>query len=480
MAKGIVIAGTHSGSGKTTVTLGVLAALRRKGLRVQPFKAGPDFIDAGLHGLVTGRPSRNLDLWMCGEHVVADLMKRHSVDADAAVVEGVMGLYDGQASTFALASLLGLPVVLVVDAYGMAESAGALVKGFAGYGRDVRQEGAGVAGVVFNRVASREHFERLRGSVPREVRVFGYLPRDASLELPHRHLGLVVAEEDPLSGQHIERLAEAVTQHIDLEGMMALGGPVGGGPVGGNLVRPASGPMRRIKLGVARDRAFCFYYEDNLDALREHGAEVVPFSPLSDASVPGDADALYIGGGYPELYARALSDNASMRESVRQWALAGRPLYAECGGLMYLSRGIYDFEGRFFGMAGVFPFATRMRKGRPSLGYREVELTEDGLIGRKGERLRGHEFHYSEVAEGAHPGEAFTVRDARGRAVPVGGYRRENTLASYVHVHLLSSPQAAGRFVEFVSARSDGSSGDAPSSAHSGGGTGIRSSNRRP
>lgn len=445
--RGIVIAGTHSGCGKTTVTLGVMAALRKKGLTVQPFKTGPDFIDAGLHGLATGRVSRNLDQWMCGPDYVAACFRRHAADAGIAVVEGVMGMYDGDCSTAGLARLLQAPVILVVDAYGMAESAGAVVRGFAGFGGDSGYPK--LAGVIFNRVASEKHYARLKSSV-RDAPVLGYLPREQDFEIPHRHLGLSVAEEQPLAAGTIDRLADTVLEHIDIDLVLR-----------NTEVRArqadhseALGRERDVRIGrhfrlaVARDKAFNFYYEDNLDLLRDAGAEIIRFSPLADPAVPHGADAVYIGGGYPELHAEALSRNASMLRSIRTWADAGKPLYAECGGLMYLSDCIRNFDDTLFAMAGVFPFETRMMK-KPRLGYREIILNEACVLGGKGEKVRGHEFHYSEITGGA-AGSVYSMCDSRGISLPVEGYRRKNTLASYVHVHFGSNRGIAGSFAAFV------------------------------
>ena len=456
---GIVIAGTHSGSGKTTVTLGILAALRKKDLTVQPFKAGPDFIDAGLHRLVVDRPSRNLDQWMCGQDYVVETFTRHSADADIAVVEGVMGMYDGDLSTASLARLLHAPLILVVDAYGMAESAGALVKGFKEFGiwnsecgmnGEEAARGVRFAGVIFNRVASENHFSRLKASV-HDVPVLGYLPRDLNFEIPHRHLGLTIAEETPLTGENLDRLAETVLKHIDLDQLLRNAGVV-------NLNTDRSRTLKReqkahgnkrFKLAVAYDKAFNFYYEDNLDLLCDAGAEIIRFSPLADPAIPDDVDAVYIGGGYPELHADQLSRNASMLESIGKWANAGKPLYAECGGLMYLSKGIRDFDNRFFAMAGLFPFETQMMK-KPRLGYREIVLNEECILGSKDARCRGHEFHYSEISDSGGRENVYSTADSKGQPMSAQGFRYKNTLASYIHVHFGSNRHIAQQFAAFI------------------------------
>jgi cobyrinic acid a,c-diamide synthase len=470
--RGVIVAGTHSGCGKTTVTLGIMAALRKRGLTVQPFKAGPDFIDAGLHRVAAGRPSRNLDQWMCGRDYVADCFRKHAATADISVIEGVMGMYDGDFNTAALAGLLQCPVLLVIDAYGMAESAGAMAYGFAEFG--VRSAECGVnggkpnlAGVIFNRVASENHYTRVKNSV-RDVPVLGYLPRELNFEIPHRHLGLSTAEENPITRENLERLAETVLKYVDIENLLLIESkfpPFQGEGQGGDgasrraddsLTHPHPSPLpegegeRKSRIAIAYDKAFSFYYEDNLDMLRDAGAGIVRFSPLTDRALPDGVDAVYLGGGYPELHAEALAGNTSMLASIKAWSEAGKPLYAECGGLMYLSRGIRDFDGRSHTMAGVFPFETRMLK-KPKLAYREIVLNEDCVLGTSGEHIRGHEFHYSEIVQETPRDEGcktiYAVKDKNGKAVHGEGFRIRNTLASYIHVHFGSNPSIAECFV---------------------------------
>ncbi|MBI5740053.1 MAG: cobyrinate a,c-diamide synthase [Nitrospirae bacterium] len=470
--KGIIIAGTHSGCGKTTVTLGILAALKKKGLTVQSFKAGPDFIDAGLHKLITGRPSRNLDLWMCGIEYAAQCYKRNAADADMAVVEGVMGLYDGNMSTAYLASTLDLPVILVVDAYGMAESAGAVVKGFKEFrvqssefsNRKDREaqfpeselqtlnSKLSFAGVIFNRVASENHFNRLKGSV-RDAPVLGYLPRDIDFEVPHRHLGLATAEENPLGDEAIQKLTDVVLKYIDVKELLKGARVMGQGSKEKTSypIAPCP-PDPAVRIAVARDRAFCFYYEDNLDLLRDAGAEIITFSPLSDSKIPDGVDALYIGGGYPELYAKELSANGMMLDSIKQFAAGDMPVYAECGGFMYLTNGIWSMEdgkSKLWEMAGIFPFDTQMKDRLSRLGYREIYLKEDCILGRKDSVIRGHEFHYSEIEDSSQQ-SIYSVRDGSGNLLPDEGYRIKNTIGSYVHTHFGSNREIAKIFIDYI------------------------------
>lgn len=430
-----VIAGTNSGCGKSTVMLGVLSAFARLGHKVSVFKVGPDFIDTGIHGLVTGEPSRNLDLWMCGADYVRGCVRRHSAGADAVVIEGVMGLYDGgERSTSALAGAVGASVALVVNAFGMAESAGAILRGFNGYG-------GRIDGVIFNNVGSGRHYERLKAASG-DVEPLGYIPRDAAFKMPERHLGLVVAEESPIDKDSIERLADAALSHINMDRLLEMSKPQVSDVGDVNL------PAPDIRVAVARDRAFCFYYEDNLDMLREAGTELVPFSPLHDTALPGGVSAIYIGGGYPEVYAGALSENSAMTSAVSEWAEQGRPIYAECGGLMYLSEGI-TVDDAYYPMAGVFPFRSAMKKKTASIGYREICVNENCLLGKKGETLRGHEFHYSEVVDVPEKkGMRLNVFSEKEDRVVSAMYK--SALASYVHVHFGSRPGAARHFINHI------------------------------
>ncbi len=324
-------------------------------------------------------------------------------------------------------------------------------------------------GVIFNRVASESHFKRLKNNV-QDVPVLGYLPRNLNFEIPHRHLGLTVAEENPIASENIERLADAVLEHIDVTLLVRK---CGSGNVRADLrVCPKDkkgehigSPLQSfrtsdLKVAIAYDKAFCFYYEDNLDLLKEAGAEIVTFSPLSDSRIPDNIDALYIGGGYPELWAKELSQNTSMLKAVHDWADSGRHVYAECGGLMYLSQGIHDFDGNFFKMAGIFPFETQippyppLAKGgkgglRPHLGYREIILKEDCILGKSGYRCRGHEFHYSEIKQPA-VGNCCIIFNNKGQNMGSEGYRYKNTIASYMHVHYGSNPDIARNFINFI------------------------------
>ena len=317
----IVVAGTQSGSGKTTITLGLLAALKAQGLKVQPFKCGPDFIDPSLHRLVTGRESRNLDLWMSGEEFVARTFALHSRGADISIIEGVMGMFDGNtSSSAALAEALQVPVVLILDVASAAESVAAVLKGFETLAPEVAPRA-----VILNRIGSERHLALVSEAIKKHCRaeIIGYLPRNLDFAIPGRHLGLKMGEEEPISKEAIARLAATITEHVDLNRLVALASENAGAnrESGEQDYLPA-----KVKIGVARDQAFCFYYEDNLDLLRAAGAELVFFSPLTDSEIPAGVSGLYLGGGYPELFADKLAANEPMRLAVKAWAEAGRPI----------------------------------------------------------------------------------------------------------------------------------------------------------
>lgn len=437
-AAGLLIAGTHSGCGKTTLTLGVMAALVRRGLAVQPFKCGPDFIDPSLHRMVTGRISRNLDVRMCGEPFVRRSFARNAAGCDCAVVEGVMGLFDGgEGSAAVLAKTLDLPVVLVIDVRSAAESVAAVAHGFA-----TLDPGLRLAGIICNRVGSAKHRAMISEAMAThcQVPIIGFLPREEAIAIPSRHLGLHMGEEHPLRGEGLERLIKLVEDHLDVELLLTLAGQRQAAVELNDTPLVERGTP--VRIGVARDSAFCFYYEDNLDLLREAGAELVGFSPLADAQLPPNLQGLYLGGGYPELHAAILSENSSLRQQIGHFAQAGHPVYAECGGFMYLCQSITDQNEAVFPMVGLYPLAARMQPRLRSLGYRQPLVAADCLLAEQGTVLHGHEFHYSTIEE--NPAVPTVYRLADGRRE---GYVCHHTLAGYIHLHWGRTPQAAARFV---------------------------------
>lgn len=457
MGNGFLIAAAQSGSGKSTVSLAVMAAMRRRGLRVAPFKCGPDFIDPGYHRTVTGNPSINLDGWICPEEFVQETFLLHSADSDLAIIEGVMGLFDGigsstrEGSSAQIASITGAPVVLVVNARGMAASAAALVKGFAGFDPQVR-----LAGVIFNNVGSESHAELLRSALAEalpEISVLGCVPRDEALVIPSRHLGLVTAEDNPLSDGFIRRLADMAEGCLDLDQLAGLNfapaSPVQCSRMPNEATSINRGEAAVVRIAVARDAAFCFVYQDNLRLLAEAGAEVIFFSPLHDRKLPADIHGIYLPGGYPELYAARLSANTAMAESIRAAVASNMPVYAECGGFMYLTEGLVASDSQpAADMVGIFPVRARMLPRRKALGYRQVEFVTHSVVGADGAICRGHEFHYSEI--GAMPDEIERCYQVsrQGSELGLEGYRIGNCLGSYIHLHFGSNREIAPVFVE--------------------------------
>jgi cobyrinic acid a,c-diamide synthase len=429
----IVIAGTHSGCGKTTVARGLMQALRKRGLIVQPFKVGPDFIDPSHHTAICGRISRNLDPFMMGEEGVRDSFCTATEGADIAVIEGVMGMYDGldgtdTASTAHVMRILGAKGVLVVDVRGMSRSAHALVAGFSGFDPAVA-----LAGVIFNRVGSPRHRAMIEDHLAAPA--LGWIPRDPSLAVESRHLGLQMAFEiDPATPG-----LELVGESCDLEGIL---GAARSAPSCCIPALPRPGCPPEVRIGVAQDAAFCFYYPDNLDLLRAAGATLVPFSPCADP-LP-DADAYYFGGGYPELHARALADSPC-RLMLRRAADAGVPVYGECGGLLYLS-GSVTVDEREFPMAGILPGTACMTGGIQALGYTAGTWSDGPRIAVRGSTQRGHEFHYS--AYDTDRDARFAVTLSRGRGIDGGrdGLFVHEAVGSYTHSYF--SRRFAAAFVD--------------------------------
>ncbi|TFG55425.1 MAG: cobyrinate a,c-diamide synthase [Methanomassiliicoccus sp.] len=440
----VVIAGERSGTGKSTVTIGLLMALKRKGIDVQPFKVGPDFLDPMHHTRVTGRPSRNLDTWMFPAYV-PQALSNGMVGADMTVIEGVMGMYDGfdgrseEGSTAHLAKVLQAPVLLVLDAKASARSLGATALGFRDYDKDVD-----LAGVIFNNVAGQRHLDMLADSLRGEIPCLGGIPWAENMGLESRHLGLVPAGELQDQGRY-DLIRNGVEESIDLDSLISLAKKAPGIA----LPRPldTDAPIK-ARLGVALDEAFNFYYQDNLDILRSMGADIVPFSPLRD-DLP-DVDGLYFGGGFPELFAEELEGNVKMREAVRQAGNVGMPIYAECGGLMYACSEVVDLEGRSWCMSGLFDAQVQMTKRLESLGYVEARVIRDNILGRAGDVIRGHVFHYSKVSGMNEDGFAYDLDRVKGIVDTKDGFVKDNVLASYSHLHFGSNPLFAKRFVDHL------------------------------
>ena len=444
----VVIAGVSSGVGKTTVTVALARALMAQGLRVALFKCGPDYLDPTYHARAVGHPTQNLDGWMMGREAVRSTFLEATRDADVAIIEGVMGIFDGasptseEGSTAEIAKWLDAPVVLVVDAGGMARSIAALVAGFAGFDPALR-----VAGVVANRVGSRGHADLLQQAL-RVSSFLGALPRDAATAFPERHLGLRTADEQTLPESLLDTWGSVAAQWLRLDAVLEIARSAPALEDEPIVERARSGSPR-ARIGIAEDEAFHFYYVDNLRRLEAQGATLVRFSPLHDARLP-DVDGLYLGGGYPEVHAAGLAANRSMRADVLAFARRGGPIYAECGGLMFLTQAIRTLDGARHEMVGLLPTEACMRDKLQALGYVEVETQTRSLLGAKGTRFRGHQFRYSEL-EPEPPAEldrAYSLRRRRGGETTREGYFQDNVLASYVHAHWASNPNVAASLVE--------------------------------
>ncbi|MEV4948818.1 cobyrinate a,c-diamide synthase [Streptomyces sp. NPDC053755] len=460
MVARLVIAAPSSGAGKTTVATGLMAAFSGRGLAVSPHKVGPDYIDPGYHALATGRPGRNLDAYMCGTGLIAPLFAHGSRGCDLAVVEGVMGLYDGAAdqgelaSTAQVAKLLKAPVVLVVDASSQSRSVAALVHGFASWDPEVR-----IGGVILNKVATDRHEHLLREALGESgVPVLGVLRRAPAVATPSRHLGLVpVAERQAAALAAVAAQAEQVRAGCDLDGLLALARSapelyaagwdpsVAGRPSAGERTvptrsAPAEQPAaRRPVIAVAGGAAFTFSYAEHAELLRAAGAEVVTFDPLRDEALPEGTSGLVIGGGFPEMYGSELSANEPLRKAVAELARSGAPVAAECAGLLYLARSLDGTP-----MCGVLDADARMSE-RLTLGYRDAVAVSDSPLAATGARMRGHEFHRTVIEPGAGARAAWGLRQPERR---VEGFVQRGVHASYVHTHWAGAPGAAARFVE--------------------------------
>ena len=456
-----LIAGTHSGVGKTTLTAGLIAALRGRGYVVQPFKVGPDYIDPTYHTLAAGRSARNLDTWLIPRERVRELMERASRGADIAIVEGVMGLFDGfsydneTGSTAEVAKFLRVPTVLVIDAHAMARSAAAVAVGYRHFDRDVP-----LIGFIVNRVAGEHHGRGVARAIEQAtgLPVFGWLPRVAELSIPERHLGLIPTIEPGRWRDFLRQVAETVRRYIDVDALLdaARSAPSHGQHTRTFVAHPLTSHMPangRAVVAIARDAAFSFFYEDNVELLEDAGAHLRFFSPLNDAEVPPEADVIILSGGFPELYASRLAANRSMLASIREAHRRGVRIYAECGGLMYLTEEIVTAAGERFAMVGLLPGRSIMTQ-RLTLGYRIAQAAGNSWLFRAGESVRGHEFHYSRWEgrpEDLTP--AYYVRSSADNGSPrPEGALLDNVLASYVHLHFWSKPELAHRMVGLGSA----------------------------
>ncbi|WP_310137906.1 cobyrinate a,c-diamide synthase [Paenibacillus amylolyticus] len=482
----LIIAGTGSGAGKTTVTLGLMKALASRGLRVQGFKCGPDYIDPTYHTAVTGRASRNLDAWMTSPEYVCHTFVQAAEGQDISIIEGVMGLYDGKdplsntGSTAEIAMVTQTPVILVVDVRSMARSAAAIVLGF----QQLEPE-LNIAGVIVNRCGSAGHYQIVKKAIEQmcDIPVVGWLKREDDMSIPERHLGLVPAIErgelDPL----FQRTADVLSEGTDLNLLLKIAGAAP--PLKFKNYIPEleqrqvpeqqqnqqnteveqehqdhqehqehqkrqddQDHQARPVIAIARDAAFNFYYPDNLELLEEAGAKLTYFSPIAGEGIPADADSIYLGGGFPEEFAEAIATNKLFLEGLRQAARQHMPVFAECGGYMVLAETLTDRQGVTFNMAGIVPAHVQMQTKRAALGYREASAVQDSFLLEKGDILRGHEFHYSTMTYRETDTIPYAYETKGMRGLKPEGYNSGHILAGYTHVHLGSNPEAAHRWVE--------------------------------
>ncbi len=449
----VVVAGTSSGVGKTSISLALVHALKKRRLKVQPFKVGPDFLDPTYLSLASGRDCFNLDGWMSGKKYITELFARETATADIAVIEGVMGLFDGvdpktsKGSSAETAELLSAPILLVVNARGMARSIAAVVKGFSEL-----EKGVSIAGVIANHCGSARHREYLASALSSAnlPPLLGAIPKEAFPELPSRHLGLVTAGKSNLNAEILDKLALVLEDNVDIDAIIKLAKeaePPELGEASSEIIPEG----QKVKLGLAYDDAFHFYYADSLKKMEQLGCRLIKFSPLSDETLPKNLDGLYMGGGYPEEYAETLSENRPMLEAVKQFAGSGKPLYAECGGLVYLSQGVETLDGKRYPLASILPTHVKMRKSFKHLGYVEATFTADTILGLKGESLKGHRFHYSELEsdplKNSEWSASYSLKTRRTGETAREGFSRKSVLTSYLHAHLASNVTALKKFI---------------------------------
>jgi len=451
-----VIAGTSSGVGKTTIATGLTYALHRRGLKVQPFKCGPDYIDPGYLSMAAGAPCHNLDSWMIPEDNLKELFGYFNRGKDTAVIEGVMGLYDGHrkpgfgGSTAHIAHLMSAPVILILNIAKMSESAAAMALGYCTYDPDVK-----VSGVILNQVGSPTHLRSAKSAIEDRcgVPVVGYLPKASNLTLPERHLGLVPVAERGEEAGFLDKLGNLIEEHVNLDLLLDLARQA---PDFKLPDRPNLFPVQAVKprccIAVARDEAFNFYYEANIELLKIWGAEIVNFSPVADSSLPIGTDGVYIGGGFPEVFLRELESNTSMKQSVRDAVASGLPVYAECGGLMYLSQAIADFKGNRYEMVGLLPGCCEMQSKLQRLGYTSAQALKSTPIAERGQNIRGHMFHWSRLDAPDESTAAYRISDPKEQLEGFVLGPRDNLIASYLHLHFGSDVRLAKRFIDTCAA----------------------------
>jgi cobyrinic acid a,c-diamide synthase len=440
----IIIAGTQSGVGKTTISIGLMGALKDEGFKVQGFKVGPDYIDPSYHNVVTGRPSENLDVWLAPKDQIVEVFNRAIKDADFAVIEGVMGLYDGVSgidetgSTAQIAKLLDCPVVLVIDANNMVRTAAAVALGYKNFDKKVH-----VTGVILNNVAGKTHAIWCKEAIESatDLPVIGWLPVNEEIKLPERHLGLIPTPEKENFNSFFPKIKNFVKANTNMGKIVTIAKSAGKIPKVQHPIYPKQNLPKNVVVGVAFDEAFNFYYPGNLSLLEAYGAEIKRFSPIHDRALPANVDGLYIGGGFPEIFSKELEANQTLREKIRQAAEKGMPIYAECAGLMYLTDAIVDFNGNSHNMVGVLHGKTVMTKNT-LVTYSLAEAAYDNLLCSSGAQLKGHEFHNSIITDIPDDIEfAYNMKMGEGIKNKKDGWTQNRVLASYMHIHFAQNPE---------------------------------------
>lgn len=446
----IIVAGPTSGAGKTTISLALMATLQKRGWKVAPFKVGPDYIDPQFHRIICERASYNLDSWLTGQEGVLNSFRRGVRESEIAVIEGVMGLFDGsspyslEGSTAEIAQITKSPILLVVDAQAMGRSVGALVRGFHRY-----VAGIEMAGVILNRVSGEGHFQYLRPAIEKEgIPIIGWFPREENISLPERHLGLVPVSELHRLESLKEKLIDLAEKYLNLDLLLEIARQVS--PL--EIRNPDLPFSQKIpcRIAWAQDEVFHFSYEENKDLLQEAGATLIPFSPLNDSSLPPDCQGIWLGGGFPEMFARDLWKNQHMIREIRKAHQRGIPIYAECGGYMYLCERLIDHENSEYPMVGIIPGTVRMTRRLQNFGYAIATFKRDCLMGRAGTRVRGHRFHYSIYEPPAQnpPDPIYRIQRSSTGEINEEGFADETTLATYFHIHLASLPDRGLYFLK--------------------------------
>lgn len=448
--KRLIFSATTSGTGKTTICSGIQRALKNRGLYVQPFKVGPDYIDTEYHFLASGNRSRNLDEFMLPEEEIKFLFARAAEKADLSIVEGVMGLYDGLGSSYeycstaSMSRILDAPVILIIDGRSMAASAAALVLGYRDLDPRIK-----IGGVIANNVNTDSHYGIIKNAIEKHtgIPVLGRIPKDENFSLSSRHLGLTPSVEISGLDEKLDYIAEVIEKYLDLDRLLEIANT---DPIKYDRDRRKDiKNITDVRLGLAYDKAFNFYYQDSIELLEEMGVEIVRFSPLSDEKLPENIHGIFLGGGFPEVFAKELSKNRKLLQAIRQKSEEGMPIYAECGGLMYLGDELEDLEKEFFPMTQILSGKSMMSKRLQRFGYCEGIAQEDTILSKKGEVVRGHEFHYSDFTSDEPTVYHMQKKMSDGTLKTwQGGYRKQNTLGTYLHTHFAGDYQMAIRFIQ--------------------------------